>query len=311
MKVYLKPDTDSRGITRVVDALGRYAPKGVEVVQNTEEADIEVIHVYGRHDAIEERVKRLQEKRKPYAMIQYAFRSTIRPRADDWIDMWAGAKLVWSYYDLPELCREDGFGTALHDGSYQMPGFNFYHAPLGVDPEVFRDTAIEKRVRIFINPGMNRLYTIAACSQHALAEGARECAFATKRVNRRMFFLGHELRRGPDIVCKNNLTDDELADYYSQCDYVSGLRRIEGFEFPVIEGALCGARPIVFDKPHYRKWFNDFAIFIPEGPRSEVIDNLESIFREETQPISEEEKRIIRERFDWDKIITNFWNKII
>lgn len=311
MKVYLKPETDSRGIVRVHDALIKYLPEGVEVVENAKESDLEIIHVYGRHDAIERRVRRLQDANKPYAMIQYALRSTISPNTSDWIGMWEKARLVWSYYDLPELCREDEMGDSFGD-SYLMPGFKFYYAPLGVDPNVFRDTAVENGFRgSFGDPKLHRRFTIMATSQHALAEGTRECAFATKRVKREMLFVGHDLRRGPDIVCVNNLSDDELANYYGQCDFVSGLRRIEGFEFPVIEGALCGARPIVFDKPHYRKWFNDFAIFIPEGSRSSVIDHLESIFKENIPLVSEEEKAIIRERFDWNKIITNFWNKIL
>ena len=314
MKVYLLPDTSSRGIMRVCDALVQYAPEGIELVEKPWDADLEIIHVYGRHDAIERRVRLLKEKKKPYAMIQYALRSTMNPNVDDWIDMWSGAKVVWSYYDLLQLCLEDGIGTEAHDGFEGKKSFNFYHAPLGVDSNVFKDRMAENHVKLFWSTrdgGLHKRFTIAACSQHALAEGARECAFATKRIGGQMFFLGHELRRGSDIYCKHNISDEELADYYSQCDFVSGLRRVEGFELPVIEGALCGARPIVYDKPHYRQWFDDFAVFVKEGTRDELINDLESIFKADIPPVSEEEKQMIKERFDWNTIITNFWKQVL
>ena len=300
MKVYLQPDVYSRGVVRVADALMQYAPPSIQLVQDPFDADLEIIHVYGRHDRVERRINLLERKGKPFAMIQYVLRSAIRPSTHDWIEMWQKAKLVWSYYDLPELCREDGMGEQLPNGDYTMPGFNFYYAPLGVDPEVFKQTHYnEKR------------FIVGACSQHALSEGARECAIAAKNTQNQMFFLGHELRRGADIVCKSRITDQDVANYWSQCRYVSGLRRIEGFELPVIEGALCGARPIVYDRPHYRKWFNEFAIFIKEEPREKVIANLEKIFTGFYGEINENDKALIRERFNWETIITNFWNQVL
>lgn len=290
MKVYLQPDQYSRGVVRVADALMQYAPKDIELVSDPYDADFEIIHVIGRHDANERRVEMLRRKRKPFAMIQYVLRSAIRPQTQDWIGMWEQAKVVWSYYDLFKLCDED-----LTRGE-----FNFYHAPLGVDPDVFNESKFDER-----------RFVIGACAQHALAEGARECAIAAKKAGKQMFFLGHELRRGPDVICKQNLTDEEVAGYFSQCEFISGLRRVEGFELPVIEGALCGARPIVFDRPHYRKWFNEFAVFIPEGPREEVLESLYSIFKGKAVPVTTAEKNLIRDRFNWSRIITNFWKEAL
>src|SRR3972149_345598 len=129
MKVYLQPDTYSKGVVRVCDALMRYAPESVELVQKPWDADFEVIHVYGRHDAVERRVAMLESKNKQFAMIQYALRSTIRPDTHDWIDMWGKAKLVWSYYDLPELCRQDGLFHWLQGAIDDFPYGNFYYAP--------------------------------------------------------------------------------------------------------------------------------------------------------------------------------------
>lgn len=292
MKVYLDPGTDSRGIVRVCDALIRYAPNEIQFVTDPRDSDFEIIHVYGRYDSIMRRAASLDRKKKLFAVIQYAIRSTIHPNVGDWVELWKRAKVVWSYYDLLEYMKEDRVGTYWYD-------FNFYYAPLGVDPEVFKEISQDKP------------FIIGASSKHALAEGARECAFAAKHVYRRMFFLGHELRRGPDIECHSNLSDDQVAMCWSKCRFISGLRRVEGFELPVIEGALCGARPIVFDRPHYRKWFDEFAIFIPEGPRDQVIDNLEEVFTGFYGGIVETDKMLIRERFNWETIISNFWKEII
>lgn len=289
MKVYLEPHTNSRGILRVRDALVRFAPKEVEVVSDENEADLVILHVFGRNTTSLNRAGRLKKGGKHYAVIQYCLRSTMRPNTFDWMVFWQNAQVVWSYYDLFKLCDED----------HTRGEFSFYHAPLGVDGEMFNSK------QLF------RPYTIVASAQHALSESVRECAYATKRVNGRMFHVGHELRRGSDIVCKSNLSDEELAYVYSTSQFVSGLRRTEGFEFPVIEGALCGARPIVFDRPEMRHWFGQFAIFIREGNRNEVIDALEQIFRQGASPVEEWQKALIREKFYWPYIIEGFWRRIL
>lgn len=299
MKVYLDPGTTSRGINRVVDALKKYAPPEIEIVDDPKSSDLEIIHVFGRHDSIERRVNKLVNKRKPYVMIQYCLRSTMNPHASDWIKMWSESRFVWSYYDLPNLCREDSLATEYGDGSAEMEAFPFYHAPLGVDTDIFYPRTFEKK------------YTVLSTSQHALSEGTRECAFATKNVDGKMIFIGHELRRGSNIVCKSNVSDEELARYYSESMFISGLRRKEGFELPVIEGAMCGSRPIVFDRPEMRKWFGDFAIFIPEGPREEVINNLTEIFNQKFPPVRFSDRMNLIKRFSWETIIGNFWKKLL
>lgn len=301
MKVYLEPTTNSRGIMRVRNALVKYAPSWVEVVDNASHADFEIIHVYGRIKTTTDRVNGLRYLKKPYAMIQYALKSTMRPSSLDWLFMWQGAKVVWSYYDLKQQLVDDSGSSGMLNNMLNNK-FNFYYAPLGVESSIFDAKSLFKGKKAFV---------VLASSQHALSEGARECAFATKRVGGRMFFLGHELRRGPDIVCKSDLTDQELVGYYTNSRFVCGLRRCEGFELPVIEGAMCGARPIVFDRPEMREWFGDFAIFIPELGRNETIDHLESIFRSSIPEITKEEKDIIIKRFDWHTIINGFWEKLL
>lgn len=294
MKVYLELPKQSRGIQRAYDALIKYKPDSVEVVKNEEEADLSVIHVIGRRDQVRARAEELRKKGKEYAIIQYVLRSSQKPSTADWIDLWQGAKLVWSYYNLPSLCIEDGL---FREGV--LTSFPFYYAPLGVESNVFKQTKVHRR-------GL-----VLASGQHALSESVRECAIAVNELKGYMIHLGHDLRRGGRILAYQDVSDERLCDLYSAVQFVSGLRRIEGFELPAAEGLLCGARPILFDKPHYRHWYGDLAVYIPEESREKVIESLKSVFTAGADPVTEEEKQIARERFDWQKIITNFWNKII
>lgn len=111
------------------------------------------------------------------------------------------------------------------------------------------------------------------------------------------------------VTFSKDCSDKELAPYYSTSQYVSGLRRTEGFELPAVEGLFCGARPILFDTPNYRQWYEPFGIFIYEGSRQEVIEQLINIFQGPYQPVTEEEIAVAQGRFDWQRIIGGFWER--
>lgn len=291
MRVYLNPpDVASPSLMRVTQALIKYKPDWVEIVDSEYEADLVILHVIGRQDQVTNQAWKLNVQDKDYAVIQYAIRSTMRPETLGWMPLWRHAKVVWSYYDLPELVAEDGI---LEKEAY----FDFYHSPLGVD-EIFKSSGSEKK------------FIIATSGQSYLTESVKECAVAAKAFGFDVFHLGNELRR-EGIVCKTGISDLNLADMYSQSYYVSGLRRIEGFELPAAEGLLCGARPIMFDKPHYRQWFDGLAIFIPELSREQTEKNIKTIFKDQFGlPVTDEEIEKARKLFNWETIIAGFWRKL-
>lgn len=293
MKVYLEPTRRDRGLNRVREALVKYAPPTVKIVDRPELADLEILHIIGRNDQLKKYIEKIKDSGRRYAMIQYVLRSTQKPNTKDWLEMWQNAQVVWSYYHLPSLMEEDELLPAYSES------FNFYYSPLGVDSQIFTERP------------QKRQFAILANSHSYLTESVRECVLAAQEVKQKAIFLGGKESSIEPYLGIRNISDDELADYYSQCRFVSGLRRLEGFEFPVLEGALCGARPIVFDKPHYRKWFSKFAILIPEKPREGVIRELVGVFRDEYYPVTKEEKRYIKENFDWEEIIRDFWGKIL
>lgn len=169
--------------------------------------------------------------------------------------------------------------------SYLDLPIEYYYAPLGVDTLIFKDY------------GKDRTYLIAQGSNRD--ESVNEIREAAREAQGVTFSIG-----------TGNLTDQDLALFYSKCKYVSGLRRKEGFEMPVIEGLMCGARPICFDKPHYRDWFGEMPVYIPEGSSNEVINSLKLLFATDPRTVTDNEKEEVREKFNWEKIIKGFWKEL-
>jgi D-inositol-3-phosphate glycosyltransferase len=296
MKVFVKsPEGLSRAMTRVSEALVEYAPtpipneaESVYVVDNIHEADLVVLHVVGEEGITE--AAKLKAAGKKYAVIQYCLRTTQKPNTSDWLETWRNAECVWSYYDLLELCGED----------CNVGGFNFYYAPLGVDTESFRHW-----------PSVPKKFTILTSGYVVESECVKEASEAVKAIGGKMYHLGPKLINEPHVTSALGIDDDTLAQMYSRSKYVAGLRRGEGFELPAAEGLLCGARPICFDRPHYRKWFGEFAEFIPEGSSEEVTEALKWAFRRDYNPVTEHEINKAKALFNWPSIIGGFWQRVL
>jgi len=281
MKIYADAQPDI-AIQRIVKALKMYAPPFVEFVDNEEDAEIVIIYAYGQRRGVKYHSERLLNKGKQYVIVQLCLRNTTNPRTEDWLPIWYKAKLVWSYYNLPNLIEEDGNRAA---------PFPFYFSPLGVDVSVFKETKCEKK------------YLVGICSHGLSRECLSEVKEAAKKVSGKVFHFGDKN--------KPKLTDKELALELSQCKYVTGLRRHEGFELPIIEGAMCGARPIAFDIPQYRQWFNTLAIFIPQRHSKHVVEALVEIFKGEYKPITDIEKYNVARWFNWSQIVIGFWASLL
>lgn len=286
MKVFAEADRADFAIHRVVNAIKKYAPSGVEFVKSEDEADLVILYVYGFRRRTKYYIDRLHEKEKKHAIIQLSIRSTPNPKTEDWIPIWEKAELVWSYLNLPELCNEDGIKA----------NFNFYYAPLGVDSKIFKETK-SRRKFIIANTGTGSRFS---------DECKNEVISAARTLGKNIFQLGYGPRS--DVAYSNGMDDKMLANYYSRCEFVSGLHKVEGFELPVIEGLLCGARPICFDRPHYRHWFDKLAEFIPEDDN--ITDNVRKIFQKGAKPVTDKEKKYVKNHFNWEKIIEGFWQTL-
>jgi hypothetical protein len=290
MNVYLEPPVvQSRSLWRVSEALRANLPVEWSIAPNPESADLVVLHVIGRWGQTLRQAERLREYGKRIAILQYCIRSTQKNKTADWLPLWRQATCVWSYYDLAAWADEEGT---------RLSGTRILHQPLGVDGRVFRCLTPQSKDFLAMTTGFSWL-----------TESVREVVVAAREVGgQRVVHLGPSLgQRAPDVPCFEHIPDDELAKLYRRCHYVSGLRRIEGFELPAAEGLLCGARPIVFDQPHYRHWYGTWAEYIPETCRQDHVDALIALFKKPVRPLTNLELAAAAHRFSWPTLCQRFW----
>lgn len=237
--------------------------------------DLKVFHVTGR---CKQTYEAIEKWGKDYIVIQYCLRSTQKKDTSYWIPMWEDAKCVWSYYDLPAWVKEDG----------NEAQFNFYHAPLGIEP-IF-EYKLRKKPYVVLTHG------------NFQTQGTKQCVAASPKT---MAHLGEPFDK-PNIDFYTNISDAELVDLYNSSYYVCALRRFEGFELPAAEGIASGCRPILFDRPHYKQWFKDHAVYIPEETKAEEIEDLKRIFMQR-RPVAAKESAWAKATFNWDVIIKEFY----
>jgi hypothetical protein len=74
---------------------------------------------------------------------------------------------------------------------------------------------------------------------------------------------------------------------------------------------MCGTRPIVFDTPNYRQWFDGLAEFVPECTPGELSGRLKRLLLTGPKPVTEQEVEETKNRFNWERIINEFWNRVL
>lgn len=281
MKVFVKPTgLHSRAMVRVAKALTAHVPPGVTVVDRREDADLVVSHVIGPDP-----IPAYDE-----VVIQYCLDSAGLDY-DRWHERWVNAKLTWSYYDLPTIVGRNGFA--------------FYHAPLGVDAPFTKP---------FIDGSRAGVMTSGYVSGPK-GEAIEEVAVAAHTLGIPIVHLGPEGIAGmtTKIPMRSilGIPDGPLANQYRQVKWVSGLRHVEGFELPALEGLCCGARPIVFDRADMRQWYDGHAVFVPECSGEELIGHLVNVLLSEPSPVLADERAWAAERFDWGPIARGFWERAL
>lgn len=276
MKAYVRcPVHLSQAMFRVVRNLERYAPQEIEFVSNARDAEFQVLHVIGK-EAIETRCE-------DFAVIQYCYQT-----AGDgpWQELWKRARTVWSYYDLPAE--------------------NLYLAPLGIDSAFLARSNSLRDIGVI---------TSGYVSGQG-AEAIEEMHIAASFVNMKSVHIGPDNVQGiaaPLTNARLGIYDSELAELYGRSRWVSGLRYVEGFELPVIEGLSCGARPIVFDRPDMRRWYDRYAVFVKERSGKALIEDLINIlmFPPGAAEVPEHLRLEAQKQFDWKTIIEGFWQQVL
>lgn len=291
MKVYIEPSTNlSRAMTRVEKALTRHAPDGCEIVTDQNAADLVILHVIGFD--VEQTVKTLRAGQR-YAMIQHCLRSTQRPSTRDWLPLWRNASLVWSHYNLDASCREEGTS---------LDGVNFYLAPLGLD-------------EAFLSPPGYRPRDIGVMTSGYVAgpkaEAIEEVAIAAGIVGLPVLHIGPPpegmATPGRHWSLLYNISDAQLAGFYRRSWWVSGLRHVEGFELPALEGLACGARPILFDRADMRQWYTGHCVLVPECSGQRLVDLLVELLSAVPPTVPPAERVEVLAQFNWERIAQGFW----
>lgn len=291
MRVYVKPHgLYSRAMVRVADALAKYAPVHIQIVDNERDCDISVLYVIG-FDYID-RANRLLSQGKQYIPLQCCVRSTEYTSGDEWRRFWEKAYMVWSYLDLREW----------------VDGNKFYFSPLGVD-EVFTRSSI-----CFCR---NRLVITTGYVSDERAEAIEEVWIAADRVGIKVAHVGPSTVEGVDRRWVKsiprfyyNISDGDLVALYSRASWVSGLRHMEGFELPALEGLCSGARPLLFD--YNRGWYGGHGVYLNDCSGEELIEQLVKVFSGDGyKPVSEDERRDVVNRFSWERICKGFWEMVM
>jgi hypothetical protein len=265
MNVTIHDYPPSIDISRIEHKLRKYAPANVEWT-DLQNAELVIIPVIGRHDHITRFVDTITKSGRKYVVLQVSLKSTRNPNPADWLELWQGAVMVWSYYWLPGK-------------------FHLYHAPLGADPLLFHPLNLERK------------YVVGMTGQYTRTECLWELEKAARSIDEKALKIHAE-------------NDEQMNVQYNQCRYISGLRHKEGFELPAAEGMLAGARPILFDTPDFRYWYDGIAEFIPEGNPLSTINHLTRLFQLDF-PVSGHEVMYARYRFDWERIISRFWERCL
>ncbi|MFX3630143.1 MAG: hypothetical protein ACE3JR_12650 [Ectobacillus sp.] len=79
----------------------------------------------------------------------------------------------------------------------------------------------------------------------------------------------------------------------------------------MLNGLMCGPRPICLDNPHYRRWFNDLAVFVPKlDDKDRLAEKLLEAFEPQYQAVTLEEQARVKGFFSWERIAKLFWSNL-
>lgn len=285
LKVYYPPLQLGPSIRRRRTKLIEHAPGQIEIVEEPEQAQLQIQQMClaeEAHEAI---------KCDRYVLYLHNMPATAGDNAL-LLEVMERALLVCSYEDLP----------------VSLPGgYPFARLPQGADPNVFCSTE-EIREHAVLTTGFLGTYWNKQCGQLE-GEPILETHVAAIRAGKRALHVGPNLE-GVDLLEEYREDDTFMANCYSRCHYVSGLRWQGGFECPTLEGLLCGCRPIAFDLPNGRYWWGEHAVFVPHDT-SKLTDDLQAVLSQEPEPVSYAERDFIARKFCWKKVAGEFWAAVL
>lgn len=303
----------------IIDAGLRQAPSWVHFVGARELADVEVKHIVGKKEADEAMYR--PENWPPTVVVQHVIETSSGnfgregPR-DCFRRLWRRSLLTVSFHDL-----------ALEAAS---GGFAFLPLPWGADGTVFLPPPADRHTALPLPPPRTGVL-IAGAAAHD--ESLGEVLFAAAHAGVRVAHIGTEhdplcgdCARAVTLLCSRPAAlrgsrPCDFHDFYGyvstarkvamlqRVEWVSALRKTEGFELLAVEGMLCGARPIVYNLSTYR-WYAEHAVRVPPPPGSEAFEALVNVLRRPAPVMTPAELSEVRGRFDWRTISAALFTRV-
>jgi len=286
-----------QGGARISKNLRKHSPNSIEFVNSYEEANFVIFH----HQYLNDLNWYLHNCKKPMIFLI----SELQQDKSYFNDLFSNPllKMTYTFHPLDIL----GY-TNVNQNT------NHVYAPWGFDEEIFNVDA----VKAINSKRDNTIISFSFYDSEHHSEIYDSCRLTGGKMLHTDFRFHQFLRQGR--VFDSNfhtfekwISDDELKEWYMSCKFVSGMRSGAGFELPVIEGAICGAKPICFNSIYYRKWFEDFSLFIPEGEYDiDMTNNIIKHFNNsDNTKMTANEIKEVRNKFCWQTIATNFWKEVM
>jgi glycosyltransferase involved in cell wall biosynthesis len=279
----------SKAMDRVANALAEHCPEPFVIVPHPWQSDIQILHVVGNGlEAVGHKYS------DDYVVIQYCHK-TAKDEEGHLPTLWDKSQMVFSYLpSVRDSCPEE----------------KMYFNCLGID---------ESFMGLRHLGGSRGLEFITSGYVHG--DGAEAIDEVHTAVNfrsslSRSVHLGPRPKRSKLVLGESNLeylhniSDSFLSCVYRTCKFVSGLRYVEGFELPVVEGMSAGCIPVVFDREDMRVWYEPWAVFIPECQGPELVEHLMNVIKDYQGPLSGSEISDVRNKFNWEDICYGFWRKL-
>lgn len=257
--------------------LKRYAHNRIDFVDNPSNADLQIVNITRLSD-----INKI--KCSKYIVLFHCRGEWSEENIEKYRKLFDEAIFVYSHQDLKAELPDSKF--LFKRGPWGTDDWNFY-----------TDSNVKRKFKV-INTGLV-----------AETEAIKECLDACEELDVNQVHIGLNLwYKSPKYFYTSNLSVEEMRGAYNSAEFVSGMRRIEGFEKPVIEGLLCGARPICFDTPLFRYWYDGLAEFVPECAPEELTKHLVKVFKDGARPVTDSEKELAIKRFGWKNVAINFWD---
>jgi hypothetical protein len=272
IKEVFNPDF-GKAFYRISQAFHQHTPDNIEWVEEGE--DFQLIHAVGEG---EYEYAKKQDLSK-LIIIAHCILTT-KTTVQQWEEIWKEAKLVISFHPI---------------NTYTEEKINFIRSPWGAEPDLFPAQNKDRRLKVFMTGHvaetecLDKVFEACKITENVAAHTGEDFHWAAPWYKYFPYF-----------------EQKDFATMLNIAQYISCLRKVEGFEMMGIEGAMTGAVPIVPNEPTY-DYYKDFGIFL--DMKKDVTKQLIDIFGSTYYPLTKSKIDYVRREFSWEKICKRIYKR--